>query len=433
MFRRLQSESGATAVYFAVVAPVLIGFAALGSEVGYWLVTDRKLQHIADLSAYSAATRSVSTSDEDLVEEAAKARAQSSGLLATDTFTVEMPPISGANAGQNGFVAVTVTRVVPRYLTSIFSSEDTSVTISARAVAGILPGSGEPVCMLALSQTASQAFYASGAGTINVVGCGFSSNSSSAQSFYMQGARVSVTGSCLYAVGGVVATSGLELTDCTVPHPLSRPTPDPYADLRMLTTADVGGLVSAPTSLENTSFAPSSFLIDFPDLPIARFAGGLSLRGDVTLAPGLYIVDGGTFRIGANSVITGTGVNFYLMNGARLDVAGGAELNLTAYSATQPGVANNPYANLLFFADRSGTLVDHSLSGNSDSSINGVIYLPNDKLTYTGDSGSSYPCIEVIAGQLAVSGSGTMTIGCEPLKAPGSPRPEAGQRVALVE
>jgi hypothetical protein len=168
-------------------------------------------------------------------------------------------------------------------------------------------------------------------------------------------------------------------------------------------------------------------------MPVALFDGGLTLQGEITLGTGLYIVDGGTLKINANTVLSGTGVSFYLMNGAKLDVAGGAELDLQAFDAANPDTRPDPFAGILFFGDRTGTSVSHSLSGNSASDIDGVIYFPNDTLTYTGNSGSSYPCIKVIASQLEVTGSGTVTIGCDPSLPTGAPALESALRVKLLE
>lgn len=424
-----RSEAGATAAYFAILAPVLIGFAALGGEAGLWLVTKSKLQHITDTAALSAATRAISTPNTTLITSAATERAKSSGLRAGDTLNVALPPVTGAHAGMAGFVEVTATRTVRRYLTRIYTQDP--MNLSARSVAGVLEGTGDRVCMMALSPSASPAFAVGGAGTVNVTGCAFASNSNATNSFDMIGARVVVTGSCLYAVGGVSASDGLQLTDCLEPQDMERPTPDPYAALRMPTLSEVSGLIPQASTLTG-SFTPNANLIEY-GVPVALFNGGLTISGTTTLGAGLYIVNGGSLKISANAVLSGTGISFYLMNGATLDITGGAELNVKAYDAANPGLRSDRFAGLLFFGDREGTPVSHSLSGNSDSSMNGVVYFPNDKLSYIGDAGSSYPCMEIIASTLSVSGSGTVTLGCEPDRPSSAPRAMAARTVALLE
>jgi len=434
----VRSEDGATAVYFALLAPALIGFAALGGEVGLWLLTERKLQHITDIAAISAATRSLSTSDTIQVEASARARAATSGLLETDTLAISVPPSTGPHAGKSFHAEATAERSVPRYLTALFNTTGDPVVISTRSVAGVREGDegGERACMLALSETASPAFSVGGAGEVNVVGCAFASNSSATNSFDMIGARVTVTGSCLYSVGGVDVSDGLTLTDCDEPQTMQRPSADPYANLPIPDASSLAGLIRRDKRSVEASFTPSEYLIDYPGMPVALFQG-LTLNSSTTLGAGLYVIDGGSLSIGATADIYGNGVSFLLTNGATLSVAGGAELDISAYDETNPALRSDPFGGLLFFADRTGATLSHSFSGNSASEIDGVIYLPNDKLTYIGDSGSSYPCVEVIASQLAVSGSGIVTIGCEPNRPPGPGGSgigaRAGQTISLLE
>ena len=40
---------------------------------------------------------------------------------------------------------------------------------------------------------------------------------------------------------------------------------------------------------------------------------------------------------------------------------GGADLDLTAYDPLDPGVRPDPFAGILFFSDRSGASVSHSM------------------------------------------------------------------------
>ena len=430
--RFLRSQDGAAAVYFALISPILIGFAALGGEATLWLVTERKLQHIADAAAYSGAARSMSTTSTATIRAAATASALDSGLNADDPITVNTPPISGPNTGKSGFVEVIVQRSVNRYISGVFTGTTEPVEIGARAVAGRQEGSGDPVCMLALSQSASTAFSVGGAGTVNVTGCAFASNSSAVDSFDMIGAKVQVSGSCLYTVGGADVSDNLTLTDCEVPQTMQRPTPDPYADLAIPNSMAFSGLMRRDKSSVSTSFAASEYLMQYPDLPVALFEG-LDLKGSVSFGHGLYVIDGGTLKINAGAEISGTGVSFLLLNGARLDVSGSAELTVSAYDPDNPALRSDPFAGLLFFADREGSTVSHSLSGNSENNTNGVIYLPNDSLTYIGDSGSAYPCLEIIASKLAVSGSGTLNIGCRPDMPPGRPPLVAAQKLSLAE
>lgn len=428
----LSADHGAAAVYFALTAPILIGFSALGVEAGLWLITERKLQHVADTSAYAAVARSLSTSEPTQIDATVLSAAYNSGLRETDTLTWALPPTDGAYAGRGGHVEVTIERNVSRFMTRLFYEQEETVTISVRAVAALLEESGEEVCMLALSPTASPAFLVSGSGTVTVEECGFSSNSSAEDSFKMQGAKVEVIGSCLYSVGGAVVTDGLTLTDCATPQVMQRPTPDPYASLSIPDASVFSGWTRYSSSSIGASFAPTQNLIGYGEVPTAVF-DGLSLQGEVSLGPGLYVVDGGELKINANSTISGDSVSFLLINGAELNIAGTATLNLSAFDPENPHHRPDPFAGLLFFADRLGAPVSHTMNGNATSDINGIVYLPNDNISYSGNSSAEYACIQIIASQLNIGGNGTLNIGCLPDKPSGSKLLHSAQRINLLE
>ena len=50
-------SAGVVAVVTAMVLPLLLGFAALGTEVGHWYLAQRQMQGAADAAAISAAAQ----------------------------------------------------------------------------------------------------------------------------------------------------------------------------------------------------------------------------------------------------------------------------------------------------------------------------------------------------------------------------------------
>src|SRR5918997_412468 len=76
----LRDTRGSVAVVAAVAFPVLIGGMGLGAEVGYWYLTERKLQHAADVSAFGAAVRLSKGDEGETLDEVALHVAQESGF-----------------------------------------------------------------------------------------------------------------------------------------------------------------------------------------------------------------------------------------------------------------------------------------------------------------------------------------------------------------
>lgn len=396
----ISSCTGSVAVYFALLAPVLVGFAALGTEVGLWLLKERRLQHAADTAAYAAAVRSLSVTDFAMLES-----------VAIQAANLPNSSISLAVSSDNYIVSIS--HSVPRQLTQVLKRNEPDTTILVRAVAKVFPELGDLVCMHALSTDPNKpAISVSGSGTVNIRECAFATNSPAPDSLRMEGANVQVSGACLYTVGGVHITSGLDLTDpkCEEAQTLSPPTPDPYKNLRMPNSSDVAHL-----TLRNSTASrlPNETLLDYTGLGVARFSS-LILQNNVDLEAGLYIIDGGELQIRSNATLTGKGVSFYLMNGARLVVNGTPTLNISAYDRDNPALRPDDFAGLLFFSDREGSSISHSISGTASSTINGVFYFPNDNITFVGDAGTSFPCIQIIASQINISGNGSLNIGCMP-------------------
>jgi hypothetical protein len=96
---------------------------------------------------------------------------------------------------------------------------------------------------------------------------------------------------------------------------------------------------------------------------------------------------------------------FFLTNGARLDINGQAQLNLSA-------ATSGTYSGLLFFGDRSGSAVNHVLNGTSNSVLTGAVYLPNDNLSFSGTSNSASGCTQIIAGTLDLTGNSGIGVNC---------------------
>lgn len=367
--------------------------------MGLWLIKERRLQHVADSAAYAVAMRSISVTDivtlENLAIKVANLPNSPPELIAgEDTYTI------------------TISHSLPRQLTRIFNREEPDVTIRVRAVAKVFLGLADPLCLQALSEDPTKpAVSISGSSTINLRGCGIATNSPAADSFKLEGARAEIIGSCLYTVGGVDAANQL-LTNpnCAEGQTLSPPTPDPYKELAMPSASDIQHLTRRRS--EDINLMPYEELAAHPGLRAELF-NSLTLDQSVELKPGLYIIDGGELRITSNVNITGKGISFYLMNGARTTLDGSVKLDISAANPDYSGPRTDPFAEFLFFADREGSSVSHTISGGADTKMNGVIYFQNDNLILNGASGATSLNIQIVASQIAVSGRGTVDI-CQP-------------------
>ncbi len=416
LLRRFARDTRGSIVIIAGMAfPLLVGAMALGTEAGFWYLSQRKLQQTADLVAYAAVVQLRSGRAGTQMVAAAQDIADRNGLQpSTDTLTLNNPPLTGAYTGSGKAVEVTIVRSQKRYFTLIYSSDP--VEIKARAVAEYIQGSN--ACLLSLDPTVGGAVTVSGSSEVVFEGCDVATNSNDDQAFQMSGGSVQLSTGCVHSVGGVETTTGLTLTTCSAPRTEVPVVIDPYSDVE---DPEVVG-DCANGNLTDVSVTPDT---GHPlGVGSKHFCGGMSLTGSVNFAPGLYIVDGGTFKINASALVTGSGVTFFLTGGASLSYNGGATINLSAPTS-------GPLAGLLFYADRDDAGVAHKINGNTGSEFNGAIYMPSGDLDYSGNfSGGGGGCTQIVTRRVTFSGNSSLQVNCE---AAGTRRIAVGESIALVE
>lgn len=418
-------QCGAVAVLAAIMFPVVVGGLGLGVETGYWYMTQRKLQHAADVSAHAASARNRAGDTKNEIEAAALSVATSSGFLpASGTLTLNLPPASGGYAGDDDSVEVILSETRTRWFTSVFATGP--VTIRARAVTRIQGGA--EACILALSPTAPGALTVSGSTAITLDDCDVASNSVSDTSFLMSGSTATMTTGCAYAVGQAEVTSGLSLTVCPEVHVNAPVVRDPYRDVAE--PAVVGscenrnvGEPTGSTTVTPTESHPSG-------VASMRFCKGINVKGDVTFMPGLYIIEGGDFTVNGGDTssssaagILGEGVTFYLTDTASLKLNGNVTLDLSAPTS-------GPYSGILFFGARDAGAVTHVVNGNADSILQGAVYAPASGIEFKGNSTTSEGCIQVVANLVTMTGNSTLGSDCD---AAGTRAILANEAIKIVE
>jgi hypothetical protein len=132
---------------------------------------------------------------------------------------------------------------------------------------------------------------------------------------------------------------------------------------------------------------------------------GLNAKGTVKFEEGLYIIRGGDFEVNAGAELSGTGVTFYLTEGAGLKLNGHAKVNLKAPTS-------GPYAGLLFFGERDSTVEKNQVNGSSGSTFDGAIYFPSSTIEYSGKT-SLTGCTQIIGDQVVFTGNSEVVSECQ--------------------
>jgi len=393
--RFLKSRRGNIAVMTALIAPALVGFCGLGAETGYDYFRQRDLQGAADIAAYDGAMALENSTTQSAITSASTTAASSNGWNTSQgSVTVNNPPQSGPNQNASS-VEVLLTENEQRFFTAIFVAG--TVPINVRAVAKYTPSSS--ACMLALDRTAQNAMQFWGNTNAVFENCQTVSDSSASNALSVGGsATVSVP--CAETVGGDQVTSGLTLTSCSSVKNNAPYVADPFANVP-----------APPVGSCGTTSGPGTY------------CGGLSLRGTQTLSPGVYVINGGSLDLGANANISGSGVTFYLTNGATVTMNGNASVNLSAPTS-------GTYSGLLFYGDRTQPNAVNKINGDSSSLLTGTIYFPSQEVEFLGNFSGSGGCTQVVADTILYTGNSHFTSNCAGSGIPAIP---VVGSVALVE
>jgi len=382
-------RTGAAAVFMAVTLPVFVGGLGMGAEVGYWYFGQRKVQNSADVAAYAGGVALRAGDDETAIEEAVAAAAEETGYdAAQGVMSAVSPPASGAYVGDPNAVEVQLQENLPRFFTALFADGD--VEVVGRAVA--LVGAGQQTCVLALDPTRSGAVTFTGDTGAILVGCNVHTNSLSPTGAIVSGSA-EVETPCLSSSGGVSVTDGLDLSECRVPYINADQAPDPYADLP---EPSVGG-PALPNSFGGG--AGASY-----DIGPGRYQG-MDIRRTVNMAPGVYVIDGGSLTVNSTARVNGSDVTIFLTNGATLSMNAGADVQLSAPST-------GTYAGVLMFMDPDDPYQDYTVNGNSGSHVNGAIYAANGHVRMNGTSTFGGGCTQIVARTIEFSGNAGIGVDC---------------------
>ncbi len=384
------------AVIMALAAPVLVGVAGLSVETGYWYYLQKKAQKAVDVSAYAGA---VSLRNGDGKPAAYSVVTVEAGLLGfsspDSTVSPASSPTSGPNSGNPRAMEVNIDYGMPRFFSGIFDS--TLLTGSVRAVAGYEEPSS--ACLLALDIDASAAMAIGGSADVTLISCEVMSNSIASDAVLLSGSGDLET-DCVNAVGGVVVKVGgtdLTLTGCNAPRENMARAKDPYEDVP---EPDFAG---EPCSTLPGGSGPQA--VSPGPSGIKRFCGGLTLNGDYNFAPGIYVVDGGEFRINSSTLAAGTDVTFFLTGGAEARFNGTATIQISAPSS-------GPYAGVAFMGDRDDAGATHQFNGTANSLITGAIYTASSNLVFNGNFSGVDGCMQLVGATVQLLGNMAINSDC---------------------
>ncbi len=448
--------------------PGMIMAASLGIEVGGWGATQVRTQRIADAAASAGVTYlNQSFTNPTAAQYQATALyaisvAQMNGVAAGTNVSTPLACSGCVYTALNGNVAVaidsrtrpvalsvTVATQVPAPLSAMFTSGQSTYTITAKSGSawiaaattfGSSTGSsmgGQP-CVVALAgarpgapaNTSVSAISMNGTSTLTASHCTVTSNAGISFS-----GGPTMQASEVYASGTINSTSNITGTA----HQNQPQITDPYLNVSSLQTAltnanratGTGSIackgVGQGTNCSSSSAGSSAYSCNGGGsctlYPGTYTSLDLNSSASVMLSEGLYVFTD-TINLGGQSSVTGTNVTIVQSattpggSANSLTIAGGAGFALTP--ATPAEVAgyrertNNtlpaPVSGVAYASQSSATSA--IFKGNSTSPLEGTIYYPNGTMKDLGTASAGTPtCSILIAKAIIISGTSTYQAG----------------------
>lgn len=373
----------------------MVGGAGLSVDAVQWYLWKRQLQQAVD-SGSSAGALSLAQGHGYQTEATRELGRNADSTLSVSIQSITNPPSSGAYTGDTNAVEVIATTSQSLPFSSIFVS--TAPTIRARSVATTV-SDGE-YCVIALADSGIGVNIA-GSSNANL-GCGVAADSQIQAAIDFDGSSY-MNAPTFHAVGGIEASSS-NIPSTADLQPYGMPVGDPLA-ARGLTVPTS----PASCTASNLTISPSQNVTLSP----GRYCNNLTLKGTVTLSPGVYIIDKGALTIESHAHVTGDGVTFVLTgtdvgNVAYASIAGGADLNLRAPTA----VEDSYWKNVLFFQDPIGSTHESYFAGDSNLDLEGIIYMPDGNVRFTGSSGQHANCLLLVAYRVTFAGDTSLDNNC---------------------
>lgn len=397
--------SGNTVLLVALGLPALLGATGYGVDTAQMYMWQRELQHAVDQAAVGGAWAKAYDANANYQTRA------NQEFYANQQFTNDSgaPQVSLANydgGNQNSvLVQASVTRTLP--FSGLLINHAT--TVVARAQAAFASGNKYNACLITLKEDGTT-FQIGGNATV-IANCGLGALSCDDNAITI-GGSASVTTTSIATCGTVDVpeanraavsehVSGLSDAYSDIPIPV----PDASTATRTYACAGKGNNKSA-------------------NLLPGKYVGGIVVKCATTFAAGIYYIDGGTFDLSTNDPVVGTNVLFVLRKGATLKLGGqggNGSINLTPMQAsnflgTRYETDAARLSKMLFIEDKTGVSspVSHTINGNSNLIIQGVLYLPNGNIKINGNSGtSSALCFQISAYTLDISGSAYLKTLCD--------------------
>ncbi|HBI44301.1 MAG TPA: hypothetical protein DDY78_15840 [Planctomycetales bacterium] len=363
------SRPGKVLVWVVLSLAVIVGIVAINLDGGRLLEERRRVQAAADAAALAAGADLYENywtnhgQDPAGTARAAAVKSAASNGLPAGAVAVNIPPRSGTFAGQAGYVEVIIRRDIGATFGRLFTNQDLPVV--GRGVAR-----GEPlkIGLILLAPSGAGAFLNKSL-AFTMTNSPIIVNSSDPAAYDQP--TFGVTIASRYDVTGGYNNSGGALLVGKMRTGVP-PTPDPLAFLPIPSTA--GAPVRSAAPLTVNSLFPTV-------LRPGIYQGGIHIKSlsIVLMLPGVYIMQGGGFKVDTLATVTALEVMVYNTTSGGYAPGPITVSGNVVMTAPLSGI----YQGISLFQDRSLT-TPISMTGVGLTVLTGVVYAAQAPVSLTG-------------------------------------------------
>ena len=343
LWRRRGDERGSVLVLVALLIPLIIGSAALVIDVGFWYLTQARLQAAADAAALAGA--------QDLPNNPSGAQAHALSLASQNVSGATVTPVTPYNGSSNE-IKVTVSEPGSLWFGSVIGVS--APTITASAVAENTPGTG--------------GFIYAGSTACNAIGIVNSGSLDVSTTIWSNGGVTAVSS------GNVTVTGQVDVgnSSCSFPSSLTPPG-------RTAVSTYTGWPVALPSAAQG-------------NLPSSCSSASISIVGSSWLSsnpPGMYCTTG-TITIVDSGSVSFDGYEFVSESGSSqaINVVNSGSGTFYGYCPGDPADWSSCPAGgapqTLFYATAGGI----SFVNSGGQSFTGDVFAPCGQLSLTMSGGT---------------------------------------------
>ncbi len=394
-----RATQGSVLIYVAFGITALIGMAALTVDVGLWYSSRRSLQSAADAGALAAVYALSDGEDASTQLSEAVADVAKNGYTLADGATVDRynPPRAGFYFSNNDAVEIEVTFPASAMLSSVLGHSGGLVRAQAVAIS-----EEYNTCVYSLNDSASGAIAASGGAQV-AMDCGILSNSNADA----PNEAIQTNGGAVMDVTEVITVgeSDGSFGSATITEN-AQASLDPFRHVNPPASAPYSCTVSSgpPIRIQSTDPFPTSY----PNGSVYCADIRVNAGGDLTFEPGVHIFHAGSqLTVNAGGIVTANGVTFYFTEDfdGNWNVNGGGALVMTAPIDT----SNGGIPGVLIYEHRDNPGANYTINGGASLDLEGIIYLSNSDLTYSGGAVGSENETIIVADEVTFSGNTNIT------------------------